>query len=98
MFREGHNDHRNYSNTPTLVRTLLIRADQLMRVALRKDCPIADAYQALGMAQDSLDEADRLFCGHYYDQIPDGLLPKTFKELTGKKAQVVAIGKAAGSR
>ncbi len=92
MFKEGHQDHRNFSNTPTLIRTLLIRADQLLRIALDKNVNIPDAYQALGMASELLDDADRLFCGLFYHQIPEGQQRKTFEELTGKQ------GKSAGAK
>lgn len=98
MFGKGHQDHRNFSNTPTLVRTLLIRADQLLRITLQKDRPVEDVYQALGMAQELLDEADRLFCGYHYDQIPDGGRRKSFEELTGKLNKgAVAKATAAGA-
>jgi hypothetical protein len=89
MFKEGHLDHRNFSNTPTLIRTLLIRVDQLMRVTLDKDVSVEDAYQALGMASELLDDVDKLFCGLYYDQIPEGRPPKSFEELTGKLGKPV---------
>ena len=89
MFKEGHLDHRNFSNTPTLIRTLLIRVDQLMRVTLAKDVSVDDAYQALGMATELLEEVDRLFCRFYYDQIPEGKPTKSFEELTGKLGKPV---------
>lgn len=97
MFKEGHLDHRNFSNTPTLIRTLLIRVDQLMRVTLDKDVSVEDAYQALGMATELLDDADKLFCGLYYNQIPEGQPPKSFEELTGKLGKPVKAKVAVAS-
>jgi len=90
MFKQGHRAYPKPSNTTVLVKTMLIRADQLLRVALQKDCSIEDAYQALGMAHELLDDADKLLCEHHYDQIPEGARRKTFEELTAKPKKAIA--------
>jgi hypothetical protein len=87
-------DLKKLSSTPTLIRLHLKRAGQLIRAVQRENISFDDAYRAIGMASEELDDADRLFCITHEKEISDRVEPKTFEELTGKhvKLQTKAAG------
>ena len=71
----------HHSGTLKLVRSMMSRAVQLLRVAVHTH-DIRDIYLVLGMAGDLIDEADKLICTLPDDQIFGS--HKTFEDLTGK--------------
>jgi hypothetical protein len=93
--RKGHRSYHNNSTTPTIINLELRQIARLAAVAGSQKRDLGDRYQALGMIQERIEVIDRRFCESYYDEIPEGLPPKTYEELVG--AVQLKTKSAAGS-
>ncbi|MBI5530591.1 MAG: hypothetical protein HY918_03765 [Candidatus Doudnabacteria bacterium] len=73
-------------DNPALIRESLESAEKLIGAILVGDMSHGYVYQALDRITELVMDADKRFCLHYYDQIPEGAPELSFGELVaGRK-------------